>query len=347
MAQDSAYPLVEPRDVDVSAIERELEEIWRCCAEAEGGQAVMRAAAFTLIYAVRGAADGGMINDMLVELTLRHPSRAILLHLNDEAGEKAFRAWVTAYCHRPAPGAAPVCSDFVTLEACKQEPSAVVSTLLSLFRSGMPTVLAWDSSLPSDHPVLLKLGSELERVIVSAISPCAPASKLATLFALTDALGGKPIVTDLAESFVRPWQMAVAGLFDADPSAAQRISHIQLSYSGSKIPAEMLLLAAWMSVILGWKTQRITLHGHSPAIVFAGDHIISFATQSGPEAKEAVDFYMKSANGEETTLRCEEPSGENRLTELLHLQLQIWGRDPLRDESLHRARLWLKELLFS
>jgi hypothetical protein len=108
----------------------------------------------------------------------------------------------------------------------------------------------------------------------------------------------------------------------------------------------MLLLAAWLSVVLQWKSQRITLRGHSPVIVFAGERTISFLGQSDPHASESVEFHLVTPEGERT-LRCEEPMGENRLTELLHLQLQMWGRDPLREEYLRRARLWLKELLFS
>lgn len=345
-AQDSAYLLVEPSEVEVSAIESGLEEIWRGCAEAETGQAVMRAAAFTLIYAARGSADQSAMNDLLVQLTLRHPLRAILLTLDDDAETRSLRAWVTAYCHRPSPAAAPVCSDFITLEAAGQNAPAVVSTLLSLLRSGLPSALVWDSSLALDHPVLLKLGAELERVIVSTIPPCAPASRLSALFKLMDALGDKPVVTDLIESLVRPWQLAVAGLFDTEPAAAHRIREIRLGFGGEKIPSEMLLLAAWMSAVLYWKAERITLHGHSPAINFGESRAISFLGQSDPAAKDYVEFDLDASEGKRT-LRCEEPMGENRLTELLQLQLQIWGRDPLHDESLRRARLWLKDLLFS
>jgi hypothetical protein len=32
---------------------------------------------------------------------------------------------------------------------------------------------------------------------------------------------------------------------------------------------------------------------------------------------------------------------------LLFLQLQVWGPDPIMHQSMHRARAWLGELLFS
>jgi glucose-6-phosphate dehydrogenase assembly protein OpcA len=343
---DAVYPLIEPSEVDVSEIESELEEMWRSAAAAEKGEnAVMRTAAFTLVYAVRDTYDGGIVKDMLVDLTLRHPARTILVRFSDLAAN-SMRAWVTVFCHRPAPSLAPVCADFITLETSGNDPSSVVSTLLSLFLSGMPTVLVWDSSLPSDHPVLLKIGPEIERVITSVIPPCSSASKLSILFQLTVALGNEPVVTDLLECFVRAWQLAVARIFDADPAAAQTLREIRLGYNGDKIPAEMLLLAGWISAVLKWKVSRILLRGHVPAILFDGDRSISFISQRGDSAVAFAEFVSTSAQGDKT-LRCEEPVCDNRLIELLHVQLQIWGRDPLRDESLRRARLWLKELLFS
>jgi len=345
-AQESAYPLAEPSPVEVTSIESQLEEIWRSCAEAEGNNAVMRAAAFTLIFAARGTAQDLSIQDTLVQLTLRHPVRAILLCLTAETDAHPLSAWVSVYCHRPSPSSSPVCSDLITLEAAGQDCSAIVSTLLALLLSGLPTVLIWDNSLPTDHPVLLRLGSQLERVIVSAIPPCSPASRLSALFKLKASLGAKPVVTDLAECLLLPWQSDIARLFDREPDAANRIHEIRISFAGDKIPSEMLLLAAWLSVVLKWTAQRITLHGHSPGILFAEDRMISFISQTDLSAKDHLEFHLNSPDGE-AILRCEEPPGENRLTELLHLQLQIWGRDPVRGESLHRARLWLKELLFS
>jgi len=342
---DSAYPLVEPSEIEVSAIESQLEEIWRSSAEAEGGNAVMRAAAFTLIYAVRGSAQDGVHRDLLVELTLRHPARAILLCLDEHSTASPIRSWVSVYCHRSSPSSSPVCNDIITLEATGLDCSAVVSTLLSLFISGLPTVLIWDNSMPSDHPILLELGPQLERVIVSAIPPCAPASKLSTLFRLTDALGEKPVVTDLCECFVQPWQAGVARLFDNAVSDVPLIREVRIGYGGNKIPVELLLLAAWLSVILKWKASRITLHGQSPNIVFDQDRTITFSgNPSDPNADQFVEFHFA---GNDKVMRCEEPMGENRVVELIHLQLQIWGRDPVRYESLRRARLWLKELLFS
>ena len=82
--RDAVYRLVEPAEVDVPAIESELEEIWRKCASEEGDNAVMRTAAFTVIYGVRETHDGGIVRDMLVDLTLRHPARIILVRFTDQ-----------------------------------------------------------------------------------------------------------------------------------------------------------------------------------------------------------------------------------------------------------------------
>jgi glucose-6-phosphate dehydrogenase assembly protein OpcA len=342
---NDVYALTEPLPVSISAIESELEAIWRGCAAHESA-AVMRAAAFTLIYVVRDQGDSADVTQMLLELTQSHPSRVILLRLGNDSAEPVQEAWVTSYCHRPALGAPPVCSDYITVHSRGGRAAIVASAILPLILPGLPTLLIWDASLPAEHPLLRDLGRHVERVVVLVIPPCGPASSLSAFFALREELGDHPIVTDLAESLLRPWQQTVVALFDAEPAAAGGIREIRLLYEDSKVPVEMLLLAAWMSVVLKWQPERMVLLGSHPAIVFSGNHTIIFASGAEALEREAIEFRL-IRNDAESVLRCEEPMGENRLTALLLLELDIWGRDPIREETLRRAQIWLKELLFS
>jgi glucose-6-phosphate dehydrogenase assembly protein OpcA len=347
MAAESpkVFPLAEPTMVDVAGIERELEELWRANAEHED-HAVLRAAAFTLVYAMREISDGGAAAQMLAAITETHPARVILLQLGDPAAASSQQAWVTSYCHKPSGDSPPVCSDYVTLQSAGVSSALISSTILPLLLPGLPSLLVWDPSLPPTDNLLNALGKHMQRVVISVIPPCGPASKLSEFFQLADSLGERPVVTDLAESLMKPWRSAIASLFDADPASAMDIREIRMLYGESKIPAEMLLLAAWMSVLLGWKPERIILHGTHPAATFAGNRLIDFCTDASHRDREAIDFRL-NRNGNETILRCDEPMGDNRLLTLLLNELNIWGRDPVRNESLLRARNWLKELLFS
>jgi hypothetical protein len=345
-AQDSkVYRLAEPTEVDVQGIERELENLWRNASEGGTTEAVLRAAAFNLIYVVRESASAEA-SELVVKLVTTHPSRAILVRIGDETAPPSQHAWVAAYCQRPSPNAPQVCSEFITLETTGAATGTVVSTLLALLLSGLPTALIWDSTLPADHPLLLSLGGQVERVIVSVIPPCAPASNLHTLFKLRDALGKRALVTDLSGSMLRAWRLAVARLFDSQPTRTREISEILIHHSGTKIPAEMLMLASWMSVSLDWKPDHVALHGTHSTIVFADNRSISFL----PIPKNGTDDFLEFRVGpadSSNLLRCDEPVIDSRISEMILLQLQIWGADSVMDAAMHRARVWLNDLLFS
>ncbi len=340
---NTVYPLADPTQVDVAAIERELEELWRGAAEATSGQGgVMHAAAFTLIFALRAETESGMAMELLSELAGAHPSRAILLKLGAASVPDAPRAWVTAYCHKPAPDSQQVCSEAIILEydGTDADADAVASLLLSLRLAGLPLALIWDASLPAEHSLLAALRERVERVIVSVIPPCGPASLLETFFKLRDAFGTATVTTDLIESLIRPWRLAVARLFDAESAAA--IREVHLRYANPKIPAEMLLLAAWMASALEWEGEHFVLQGSEPVIRFANGRSIAFHGRQAAEANETIEFILESGR----MMRVDEPAGDNRLSSLLLLELQIWGHDPLREQYLARARSWLKEILF-
>jgi glucose-6-phosphate dehydrogenase assembly protein OpcA len=339
------FPLAEPAEVDIRRIEQELDELWRRAAEHEQG-AVMRAAAFTLIYAMRDLPDGGAASQMLVSLTESHPCRMLLLRLNDTADQPAQQAWVTSFCHRPSADAPPVCNDFITMDYHATDPALVASAVMSVLLPGLPSVLIWDSSLSVQDPLLELIGRRMKRVIVSAIPPCGPASALAEFFRIEARLGERPVVTDLAESLLRPWQVEIARLFDEPAGAARAINEIRFLYDEAKIPADLLLLGAWMSSALSWERPRIVLQGTHPTILFEGGRSLVFCRDALRQGGPAVIFRGRPDDAA-AGITSEEPPGDNRLQSLILQELTIWERSPLREVQMRRARAWLNELLFA
>jgi glucose-6-phosphate dehydrogenase assembly protein OpcA len=325
------YALAEPALVDVAAIEQELEALWRAAAKKEDTDAVLRAAAFNLIFATSAATDEQETSELVARLATAHPSRAILLRVSD--AEIKQRAWVTAYCHRPAPNSPQICSEFIRFEANARDAEAVVSTVLALRLSGLPTVLIWDAMLPAPHLLLVALGKSCERLITMLLRPCAPATELKKFSSVEDAYAGKTVVTDLSETTLAAWQRVTAELFDGHGDRARDIAEIHLCEESVAVSADMLLLGAWLSTSLEWKTE-----GKADAITWAFD------------GARKIVFHMKSTEtriefrfrvGEPPWI-CKEPTLEAQVVPLLLKQLEIWGRDPLREAYLQRAREWLE-----
>ncbi len=339
------YALGDPVAVDIVAIERELEALWRT-AHSEDGSAVLHAAAFNLVYVINMAADYGDAPEILRALTLADPSRALLLRIGDAQTPASQRAWVTAYCHRPAPDSQQICSEFIQVDITGNETEGVVSTLLSLRLPGLPTIFIWDASLPPAHPLLIALGSQADRVITALIPPCAPASSWTAFFSLQDDLGHKPLVTDLSESLIGAWQNEIAQLFDSHPNAIRDIQAIHLYYETLKIPSEILFLAAWAAEVLEWHDENITLQGTHPVLRFANGKSITFHRGQKATEDSLIEFVIK-AQDDDITLRCPEPNSDNQIIELIKSQLRIWSPDRRRARTFERLRSWLKEMLFA
>lgn len=339
------HPAAEPTMVTVSAVESTLEQMWENAAHStEGDDAMLHAAAFTLIYAADAAAAGDELRQFVSDLTLPHPARVILLLLDAAAQPAAPRAQVSVYCHRHAPASPQICSELITLEAAGADALAARSTLLALRLSGLPTVLIWDALLPADHPLLLSLGHQVDRLITNLYRPCAPAAALTRFFTLTDALSAKPLVTDLFFALLQPWRLAVADLFDRNLQYLDKIWEIHFRAHEPGVSAELLLLAGWLSTALGWRMSKTELADALPAIRFDGGRAILFGNGSPADDGSAIEFLLGTAE-RQRVLRCAEPVFDNRLMSLLTQQLRVWDRDPPLDAALSRVREWLRDPL--
>ena len=238
------FPLAPAAEVDVADIERELERLWREAARTDPAHSVLRAASFTLIYAAPETDGDDGTGSLLADLTYAHPARAILLRLAGDDAPRPLRAQVTVFCHRPSPSAPQICSEFIELHGSIRDLAPLQSVLLALRLSGLPTVLLWDSALRVEPAVLRVLAADVERVITAMIPPCAGAASLTSLLTLQQALGSDTLVTDAIESFLHPWQAAIAALFDSASLDARSIRRVRVFHSGSVVRAELALLAA-------------------------------------------------------------------------------------------------------
>lgn len=340
-APSSPYALAQPREVDVAAIERALEDLWRA-AHAEGGAAVLRAASMNLWYVTSDAADHSSASDLVARLAVEHPSRAFLVRLGDEHAPPSQNAWVTAYCRRPTPASPQLCSELIELHVTGSNAPAVMSTLLSLRLPGLPTALVWDHSLSADHPLLPEMAAHSERVIVSVIPPCGVASSLRRFLDLRKRLGPDTTVTDVAESLYGAWQAAVAKLFDAQPEAARAIRSVEMRCADGGITAEMLYVLAWINAALHWTARSFAWRAEGMEIHFAAGQ--RALLRSLPDLEHS-EIEIEFASGENIQrVNISEPPAEIRLQELLLMQFRIWSREPVRAAALDRVTEYLEAM---
>jgi glucose-6-phosphate dehydrogenase assembly protein OpcA len=263
----TSAPLGERIHIDVRAIERELNDLWKQLAENADGekqQAVTRTCVLNLIVVTGGGRAAEHATEIVARLTGRHPNRAFVISAAPNARKDVLDAWVQTHCQIPSPGRPQVCGEQITIEARGAAVDRVAGTLLPLLVPDVPVMLWWPRGEPAGDPRFLKFADSVDRVIVDSATFAAPEAGLARMAALLDHDGGPSgagtTISDLSWSRLTPWRELAAQFFDAPalvPHLAE-ITGVTVDYAARAGAAadrsQALLLVGWLAARLGWHT---------------------------------------------------------------------------------------------
>jgi glucose-6-phosphate dehydrogenase assembly protein OpcA len=346
-------PLAPQHVVDVAKIEQELELLWQ---EAESADhPITRATAFNLVLICDHGSEE-QARDLVPELALVHPTRTILVVLNESA-PTAQRAWVTAHCRKLEGENRQICSEAIILEIDGESELRASSLIHSLSLGSLATAVVWHQSLPLNHKLLKTLCATTERVITCGTDHLAPASTLKEWFELYESVPRDCVVTDLLWAHLSGWRGAVAELFDECPSCVS-LEEVRIHSLGSKMTCGALLLAAWIASTLEWELEGVSLLGSRPTIACQNGKRIVFHLDGG-NASAGIEFLFENnltaavvRENDLFSLSCGEHkhAAHARQADMLTLlshELHAWGRDPRMDKSVRMAHDWLPELLFA
>ena len=252
------------RVVDVPTLEHDLNELWEQMTEVSSGedqQAVMRACVANLVVYSPGPDSTGEISQIMAQVTDEHPSRAIVLISEPASSEPFLKAMVTAQCHPSGRGQKQICCEQIVIQAAGQEIGHLPSLVRSLVIPDLPIFLWWRDSLDFQAAIFTGLVQSCDRVIIDSAGLPDAQEGLRTLVALIEERAQVSAFSDLSWSRLTPWRVLVAGFFDAPecrPYLA-RLDRVEIESSarGSNehsIPAESLLMAAWLASRLKWKS---------------------------------------------------------------------------------------------
>jgi glucose-6-phosphate dehydrogenase assembly protein OpcA len=319
-----ATPLWEARDTSVRAIAAYLASLWDMPARldeagdplvTEKGLPHARASVLNLIVTVVDDEAADRIVRTLLDLGIRHPSRAIVLVPEPGAGSYPLDARISTHCHESADDGERVCYEEVVLTVRGEAAEHLSGIVAPLLIHDLPTHIWWPGDPPFNDPVFDQLVEMSDRVLFDSSDFADLLSGLRRLGSLRRASG----VGDLAWERLTWWQELTAQFFDAPrfrrylPNLSRLFIRYAVTPPGTQpaagdgadvVPgvsspmAQALLYAGWIATRLGWRRYRTVepMHDGAFRLVLEGRHeMVELAI--APEATASV------APGELTSVR--------------------------------------------
>ena len=277
-----ATPAWDERDTSVRAIAAYLATLWDPQGEpgANGDQIVTekglphaRASVLNLIVTVVDDAAAERIVGTLLDLGIRHPSRAIVLVPEPGPGVQPLDARISTHCHDATGDGDRVCHEEVVLTVRGEAAEHLSGVVAPLLIHDLPTHVWWPGDPPFDGPVFEQLVEMGDRVLFDSSDFGDLLGGLRHVGSLRHASG----VGDLSWERLAWWQELTAQFFDAPRFRRYlpNLSRLLISYAvapagavgtdddanesspGVSSPmAQAVLYAGWIATRLGWRRHR-------------------------------------------------------------------------------------------
>ncbi len=222
----------------------ELSRLWADLAKAGGEtEGVVRACALTLIVFAEESDDPAAIAEILAHLMREQPNRAIVVRVRP-GGAPLLEHQVLSQCWKPFGGREQICCERIEITASDRSLRDLAPVLTALRAPDLPVVL-WYRSARVFEAVDASIFPADKLIVDSDTSePRSIFERLA---------GAGPAVADLAWTRLTRWRALVAQTFEG-PRCRELmpdLDRIHVLYSGNRVPARALYLAAWIVDALG------------------------------------------------------------------------------------------------
>lgn len=251
----------EAREIKINGLENEIAELWRSVAkEAEGAEAVTRAASLTLIVYVESPEAAREVGKLMSALTQQNPCRAVILIAQPAAKPDGLRAWLSVNCNLSPSGRKQLCVEQISLDARGKAVGDLGTVVLPLTVSGLPVYLWWRAARfdpPEYFGQILRVAS---RVLVDSARFGNPELDLIALARQVEMRSPHLSFLDLNWARITPWRELIAQCFDHPETRSylERLRRVLIEFE-SKSPrlaaqeAQALLIAGWLAGRLKWQ----------------------------------------------------------------------------------------------
>jgi glucose-6-phosphate dehydrogenase assembly protein OpcA len=322
-----------------------------------------------------GPAAAGAIADAIAS---QNPCRIIAL-LPTAGDDEGVKAQVSAYCPiQKRNQSTLICCEYITLQGTESALERVSGMVASLVISDLPRFLWWKADPSLDNPLLRKLASQFNSVVVDSSKFLDVSSDLLGL----QTLAGEGIkIIDLNWARLAPWQELTAEAFDPPQrrAAIGDVDLVTIDFEKGN-PTQALMFLSWLASRLSWRPTQYRQSEadlydlHHIQLVTADQRVVQVELAGVPTGDcgdvvgDLIGLRLASTNPDADccTILCSETMGCMHLESggkgqncrvnqvsslgdqnaelLLSQQLQRWGRDLLYEETMAVACQILQQI---
>lgn len=308
--------------VDPGRLLAELGEQWRLIGE--NGSGVLRACSMTLVVAARRARNPQDLGATIAELMHVHPSRTILLRVDD--GAAPVSAHTSIQCWMPFGRRQQICCEQIEIDAAIGSLTDVPPILYGLTVPDLPVAM-WCPDLDlALRPELLPVLRLAQKVIVDTAGLDAAAAAWDAWQKLR-ALECR--LADLVWARLTRWrQLLSQGLAGRGRHAPLKA---RISWAGKPFPPVAMYLAAWLAATFGWRDElhrRFVFACDDETMPEPGSGRLRSLTLEG----QSCSIRLYRPEGTELSIEIDGVSADARFplfsdSQLLREELAISGRD--------------------
>lgn len=249
----TSYPA---QAVDLAAIEQELSRFGYSPGDPAEASPFTRACMANLVIFCRNASEEQAIAQEIPAIVMQHPSRILLLVVDESKPHPGLEAFVSAHCRLLEEGQS-VCSEHITIRTGHAGMQRLPATVRSLLLGDVGTVLWWvpPEAPPLYGPLFYELAELADQVIYDSSAWLDPLRQLILTAQWVKAGRGK-IIADLAWRRPKLWRRLIAQSLDpvSAPGALENITAIHIDH-GPHALTQAWLLSGWLALRLGWKPR--------------------------------------------------------------------------------------------
>lgn len=243
---------------DTRSIEAGLQELWRTAEAGEVGGPLVRAASMTLIVPVQDEAAADSLAPILEDLAGTHPSRVVLIILDEDESEPHAR--LSSHSGRPGDGESVRYWEEIRLVAPRRAIHQIMSAVSTLVLPSLPVQCWWPVEPSFDDDLYNHVAEIGDRIVLDSSGFAEPTRAIPLLSAGIEATHETVAFGDLSWTRLTPWRLLAAEFFDtpADQGLLDSVQKVRVEFATSLggESAQALLFVGWLASRLGWEERR-------------------------------------------------------------------------------------------